>query len=164
MRGGRVCFQRRWGPCWCNHIQKVSCRSSSGDGGGQTLRGRPFCHMVLATAEFVRLIGELERFVFKVEKLWNGKNDLRTVKSEAQNQSEKTVTAKKGFVIVNLSLEADGLLLMPIRHFFARICSPGSLLHILTEISLSSQTTYLSTPPFSLQKNAVRWQIAVLLL
>jgi hypothetical protein len=41
-------------------------------------------------------LGELDRFVFKVN-LLNGKKDLKTARSEAQNQRKKTMAAKKHF-------------------------------------------------------------------
>jgi hypothetical protein len=71
----------------------------------------------------------------------NGKRDLKTINSEAQNPSKKTVAAKKHSTgaITCFSLEANGSLVTPIKHCFARICCRGSLLHILIEITLSSQ-------------------------
>jgi hypothetical protein len=41
-----------------------------------------------------------ERFVFKVKKLPNEKQDFKTVKSKAQNQKKKTVTAEKVLLVL----------------------------------------------------------------
>ncbi len=47
MKGGQVHFQRRWGPCWYNHMRKVS---RSGDGRRQMPRGSgtPSCGLSIA--------------------------------------------------------------------------------------------------------------------
>ncbi len=71
----------------------------------------------------------------------NGKRDLKTINSEAQNPSKKTVVAKKHSTggVTCFSLEANGSLATPFKHCFARICCRGCVLHILIEITLSSQ-------------------------
>ncbi len=99
-----------------------------------------------------------ECFAFEVKKLQNGKKDLQTVKSEAQNRSKKTVAGQKRFAgaIVNFSPEENGLPPMPIRCCVAQICYPGSMLHILIKISLSSWTARSQTPPFPLQEKLLR--------
>ncbi len=68
-------------------------------------------------------MGELERFVFEVKKLQNGKKYLKTVKSEAQSRSEKTTATEKhvSASIARNPQKANGSLLTPIRRCTARI-------------------------------------------
>ncbi len=92
----------------------------------------------------------------EVKMLPNRKKDLKTVKSEAQQQRKKTVVAEN---CVSTSIEHNPLKEnssppAPTRHCFARICCPGSLLHILIEIRFFSRMVCSCTPPFFLlQKN-----------
>jgi hypothetical protein len=51
------------------------------------------------------------------------------------------------------SLKANGSSLIQTWSRFTSICCPGSLLHVLIEIRLSSRTAQPSTLPFHLQKN-----------
>jgi hypothetical protein len=87
-------------------------------------------------------LSELERFVLGIKNLPDGKKDLRTVKSEAQNRRKKTVATQKRFA-------------------GAIVSSPGSLLHILIEIRLSSWTA-LAHATIALAEKSARWQIVVL--
>jgi hypothetical protein len=67
-------------------MRKVSCNSGSGDGGGQTQRGSGTPpHGFDLSLNLPDCLGASERFVFEVKKLPNGKEDLKTVKSEAHN-------------------------------------------------------------------------------
>jgi hypothetical protein len=80
-------------------------------------------------ARLLRCIGEV---LFRSKKVPNGKNDLKTVKSEAQNQ-RKRVSA----IVAQNPLKTNVSSLTPIRRCFARTWCPGPLLHFLIEISLS---------------------------
>jgi hypothetical protein len=53
-------------------------------------------------------LGASERFVFDVKKLLNGKKDLKTFQSKAQNRSKKTITTEKHFAGANCAESIEG--------------------------------------------------------
>ncbi len=112
-------------------------------------------HTVLGHRRICQTAWASKRLVFEVKNLPNGKKDLKTVKSEAQNRRKKTVAAKKrvSTTIERNLLKANGS--QPV------ICCPGSLLHILIEIRFFSGTVPLRMPPFPCGKITARWQMTV---
>jgi hypothetical protein len=101
------------------------------------------CHAVLAVADICETTWVSWRGLFS-----------KTVKSEAQNRSEKTVATEKCFAgaMANFSMEANGSLGQVLLRWILACC-PGSLLDVLIEIRLFSRTTRSRTPPFPLRKN-----------
>jgi hypothetical protein len=78
-----------------------------------------------------------------------------TVKSGDRKLKKHTAAAKKSVAatIAQNPLKVNGSAPAPTRHFFARICGPGSLLPILKINRFFSRTARSRTPPFPLRKH-----------
>jgi hypothetical protein len=65
---------RKRGPCWYNHMQKVSLRSYIGDGGGQTQEVAALRHVVLTITNIYETAWlSCRGFFLSKQKLPNGK-------------------------------------------------------------------------------------------
>jgi hypothetical protein len=132
------------------------------DNSGQTTpRGSGVLHAVLAVADFVMLFGGVGESCFLSKKLPNGIKGLKTVKADTYKRRKDCHHLKRfrRRYCAN-SAEGDGSLPAPTRRCFARICGPGSLLHILIKDRLSNKTARRHFPSEII---AARWQITVLL-
>ncbi len=102
------------------------------------------CHLHLR-----HCVGESESLVFKVKKLLEDGNDLKTIRRGGPKPKKRTVAAKRHFVapVARNPLKANSSPLTPTLPCLANICCSGSLLHQLDNASAHSRKWALWSEP-----------------